>query len=88
MHDHLSLDINARAIVMTPLRGEFTAVNIVNFKEAMARGDSPLECLDQGEVTGQDDWADVATRETQPVKYWWGIFGRRIVSNGLAGVEK
>ena len=73
--DHLSLAAGARAIVMTPLRDDFTVANISTFQQAMARGDSPLTCVDQGEVFGQDDWA---LGGTDPVKYWWGMFARRM----------
>ena len=75
--EQLSLSHDARTLIMVPLRDDFTATSIGTLKEAMARQSSPLACIEQDEVSGQDDWSDASTGESQHIKYWWGMFRRR-----------
>ncbi|KAF4125149.1 putative methyltransferase [Geosmithia morbida] len=55
---HLSLDAEARAVIMVPLRDETTVRLLKDFKEAMAGLVTPLACDDgqEEELEGQDDW--------------------------------
>ncbi|SPO02344.1 related to putative N2,N2-dimethylguanosine tRNA methyltransferase [Cephalotrichum gorgonifer] len=78
LHDaiskQLSLGTDARAVVMVPKRDAVTLTLIDSFLALMATGEAPMDCLEHGELRGQDDWA---ADEDEEVKCWWGVFGRR-----------
>ena len=64
----------ARAVVMVPKRDSTTLGLIAAFREAMAGLDGPLLCVEEGQLTGEDDW-DLG-EESSRVDCWWGIFAR------------
>jgi len=70
----LALGTEARAIVMVPKRDQTTIGLLDSFKALMTQGEPPLECLEQGELEGEDDWD---ANDDEEVKCWWGIFARR-----------
>lgn len=70
---HLALGVDARAVVMVPMRDATTRGLKDLFVELMAGGGVPIDCVEQGELGGQDDWE----ADEDEVKCWWGVFGRR-----------
>ncbi|KAH9906525.1 putative methyltransferase-domain-containing protein [Xylariomycetidae sp. FL2044] len=75
IHQQLTDDERARAIVMAPERDPTTKKLITAFRSAMARGDSPLVVLEEHTLVGQDDWDE--DDGTSEVQCWWAVFGRR-----------
>jgi len=73
----MSLDGNARAVVMVPQRDATTIALSWVFREAMQNQAIPLACVEGGIVPGQDDWGE--DDETPQVACWWGVFQRRQV---------
>lgn len=76
--EQLSLDKDARAMVMVPQRDATTVKLLSTFREALASKDTPLDCLEEIVVAGQDDWGGDDDEEAAHVKCWLGIFGRRL----------
>ncbi|CAI4218902.1 unnamed protein product [Parascedosporium putredinis] len=72
--NQLALGGDARAIVMVPKRDQTTIGLLENFKTFMIQGEGALDCLEQGEIGGQDDWE---VNDDEDIKCWWGIFARR-----------
>ncbi|PKS08238.1 hypothetical protein jhhlp_005180 [Lomentospora prolificans] len=73
--NQLAFGGEARAIVMVPKRDEATIGLLGKFKELMtAQGEAALDCLEQGELGGEDDWE---ANDDEEIKCWWGIFARR-----------
>lgn len=71
---HLSLDSEARALVMVPQRDD-TAKRLINeFKATMLSLQPPLACCEEEDLAGQDDW--VENEEEGHVRCWLGIFSR------------
>lgn len=75
MEEHLSLDPEARAVVMVPQRDDTTVRLRDAFKAAMVALESPIFCDEEDELAGQDDW--VEDEEGGHVKCWLGVFSRR-----------
>lgn len=69
----LALGPDSRAVVMVPMRDATTRKLKDSFVELMAGGEEPIDCVEQGELGGQDDWE----ADEDEVKCWWGVFGRR-----------
>jgi hypothetical protein len=77
IQEQLALNSNARALIMVPQRDETTKGLLRALREELAGGVSPLLCLEESIVNGQDDWGDENDDdEMQHVGFWWGIFGR------------
>lgn len=74
--EQLSLDMDARAMIMVPQRDAITAKLLAAFKNEMASKSVPLICLEEAVVAGQDDWGSDED-ETGQVKCWYGVFGRQ-----------
>ena len=72
--NQLALGPDARAVVMSPKRDVVTEGLIRSFVGLMETGETPIDCLEQGELGSQDDWE----ADGQEVKCWWGVFGWRI----------
>jgi hypothetical protein len=61
---------------MVPQRDETTKSLLGDLREELARRVTPLACVEESVVAGQDDWGDENDDETQGTSFWWGIFGR------------
>lgn len=76
--ERLSLDEEARAMIMVPQRDAATVKLISTFKDNMASKKNPLVCLQETVVAGQDDWGGDEDQDAAHVKCWLGVFGRRL----------
>ncbi|KAF9875899.1 hypothetical protein CkaCkLH20_06831 [Colletotrichum karsti] len=74
-HEQLSLEEDARAVVMVPLRDETTKKLLKTFREVMSQQGRPLTCIEEGTLDGRDDWGEA--EEGSPVSCWWGVFARK-----------
>ena len=74
--DYLSVDADARALVMVPQRDETTIKLLAAFRSEMDAKTPQLYCLEESLVFGQDDWGE--GDEDEQVKCWLGVFGRRV----------
>ncbi|KAJ4297037.1 Protein-lysine N-methyltransferase rrg1 [Collariella sp. IMI 366227] len=75
--EQLALNLDARVLVMVPQRDETTKGLLQVLRQELAQRASPLLCVEESIVDGQDDWGeDHAGDDTPPVGFWWGIFGR------------
>ncbi|OHE97427.1 hypothetical protein CORC01_07209 [Colletotrichum orchidophilum] len=54
----LSIEDDARAVVMVPLRDETTKKLLKTFRDAMGSQGRPLNCIEEGTLDGQDDWGE------------------------------
>lgn len=75
--DQLSLDGEARAMIMVPQRDETTVMLRAILLERLASKGTPVVCLEQSVVSGQDDWGEDGDEEAGQVSCWLGIFSRR-----------
>lgn len=75
--EQLSLDDEARVMVMVPQRDAVTMKLVSRLREEMGSKNTPLECIEETVVAGQDDWGGDGDEEASQVKCWLGIFGRR-----------
>lgn len=57
---------------MVPLRDDITKGLRDSFRAGMASQKRPLVCVEEGILTGQDDWED--TEDETTIECWWGIF--------------
>ncbi|OLN84382.1 Protein-lysine N-methyltransferase EFM2-like protein 1 [Colletotrichum chlorophyti] len=73
--EQLSLENDARAVVMVPLRDETTKRLLKSFRDAMNNQALPLTCIEEGTLDGEDDWGEA--EEGSQVSCWWGIFARK-----------
>ncbi|CAH0014423.1 unnamed protein product [Clonostachys rhizophaga] len=71
---NLALDVDARAVVMVPQRDDTTKRLLGDFKKEMLELDTPLYCIEEDELAGQDDW--VEDEEGGNVRCWLGVFSR------------
>lgn len=78
--EQLSLDKDARAMVMVPQRDAVTAKLLSTFKESLAAMKTPLVCLEETVVAGQDDWGGDDDEDAANVKCWLGVFGRPLAA--------
>lgn len=76
--ERLCLDKETRAMVMVPQRDTATIKLISTFKENMASKKTPLVCLQETVVAGQDDWGGDEDEDAAHVKCWLGVFARRL----------
>jgi len=74
LHEQLSLSPSARAVVMAPLRDEATREFVSKFQEELCHQRQPLQCIEEGIVTGQDDWGE--DEDGQTVDCWWAVINR------------
>ncbi|AEO70250.1 uncharacterized protein THITE_2121426 [Thermothielavioides terrestris NRRL 8126] len=75
--EQLALSEHARLLVMVPQRDSTTERLLGTLKDELARRRSPLICLEENVVEGQDDWGDEhGDGESEAVGFWWGIFRR------------
>lgn len=75
--EQLSLDGDARVMVMVPQRDATTAKLLSALKIDMSSRQIPLICLEESVVAGQDDWGNDNDAEAGQLKCWHGIFGRQ-----------
>lgn len=75
IHSQLTLDDDARALVMVAQRDETTDRLLSSFKDEMSRQQHPLVCIEESIVPGQDDWDD--DDESAHIDCWWGVFRRQ-----------
>ena len=75
--EQLALNSDARVLVMVPQRDEITKGLLGTLRDELAQRPSPLLCLQESMVNGEDDWGDEHDDDgTQCVGFWWGVFGR------------
>ncbi|KAK0731428.1 putative methyltransferase-domain-containing protein [Lasiosphaeris hirsuta] len=72
----LSLDADARVLVMIPQRDDTTKRLTDALRVAMAAQDRPLVCVEEDMVAGEDDWAEGDQDDSTQRCFWWGIFRR------------
>ncbi|KAL2023668.1 hypothetical protein VTK56DRAFT_1825 [Thermocarpiscus australiensis] len=85
INEQLALNLDARVLVMVPLRDQKTKGLLGVLREELARQANPLPCLEESVVAGQDDWGgENDDDETAAVCFWWGIFGRDQSVSSLA----
>ncbi|KUI58667.1 Protein-lysine N-methyltransferase EFM2 [Cytospora mali] len=75
--EQLSMDPDARAMIMVPQRDATTIKLLSAFRNEMASKSAPLVCLEETVVAGQDDWGGGDDDESGRVKCWYGVFGRQ-----------
>ncbi|PSR87186.1 putative methyltransferase-domain-containing protein [Coniella lustricola] len=75
--EQLSYDQEARAMVMVPQRDATTVKLLSAFRLEMGAKATPLVCLEERIVAGQDDWGADDDEEAGHVKCWLGVFGRQ-----------
>jgi len=73
--EQLAMDGDAKAIVMVPLRDKTTLGLLATFRFLMSQGPHSLVCVEEGQLSGQDDWDD--GEDSSQVQCWWGIFSRQ-----------
>ncbi|KAI7782542.1 hypothetical protein LA080_013178 [Diaporthe eres] len=61
--EQLSLDTNARAMIMVPQRDAVTARLLSALREEMASKPTPVVCLEETIVAGRDDWGSSEDEE-------------------------
>ncbi len=64
---------------MVPQRDEITKDLIATFRAEMALQSTPMVCVEESIVPGEDDWGaagDEEDDETSRVGFWWGIYRR------------
>ncbi|KAK3329448.1 putative methyltransferase-domain-containing protein [Apodospora peruviana] len=68
---------DGRALVMVPQRDETTKKLLAALRTELTQQSSPLVCVEESIVAGEDDWDDNADHDdSEPVGFWWGIFKR------------
>ncbi|KAH8682184.1 putative methyltransferase-domain-containing protein [Xylariales sp. PMI_506] len=78
IQEHLKQEDEARVVLMVPLRDETTKRLLANLRHLLGQGDTPLVCLEEASLVGQDDWDD--GEDSDQVECWWGVFGAQIAS--------
>ncbi|KAK4242643.1 hypothetical protein C8A03DRAFT_39984 [Achaetomium macrosporum] len=74
--EQLALSSDARVLVMVPQRDDITKGLLRTLREELMRRPSPLLCLEERIVDGQDDWGEEhGDDDTQDVSFWWSLFG-------------
>lgn len=76
--EQLGYDKEARVMVMVPQRDATTVKLLSAFRTEMGAKDTPLVCLEESVVAGQDDWGGDEDDEAGHVKCWLGVFGRQL----------
>ncbi|KAF3764555.1 hypothetical protein M406DRAFT_291666 [Cryphonectria parasitica EP155] len=76
--EQLAFDADARVMVMVPQRDAVTIKLLSSFRTEMASKSTPLVCLEESVVAGQDDWGGDEDEEASHVKCWLGVFGRSL----------
>ncbi|ODA76107.1 hypothetical protein RJ55_08390 [Drechmeria coniospora] len=74
IEQHLALGDSSRAVVMVPLRDPATVCLLESFRKAVQDLETPLFCVQEDELAGQDDWTGDA--DGGRVRCWLGIFSR------------
>jgi hypothetical protein len=76
--EQLALNSSSRVLIMVPQRDEITKGLLKCLRKELVSRLSPLVCLEESMVQGQDDWGDEqhGESELQSVGFWWGVFGR------------
>ncbi|KAM0335347.1 hypothetical protein ACHAQA_000392 [Verticillium albo-atrum] len=72
--EHLSFELESRAVVMVPLRDEITKNLLKTFRALMESEPGVLSCVEEGTLHGQDDWGE--GDDSSSVTCWWGVFSR------------
>lgn len=75
IHEQMSLQPGARALVMVPLRDETTKKLLAAFCKELTHQSRPFVRVEASIEKGQDDWG--GDDEAQQVDCWWGIFRRQ-----------
>lgn len=78
--EQLSLDGEARAMIMVPQRDNVTVKLLAAFRYEMASKSIPLVCLEETVVTGRDDWGGHEDEEAGQIRCWLGVFGRLLAN--------
>ncbi|KAJ0122174.1 hypothetical protein J7T55_002686 [Diaporthe amygdali] len=81
--DQLSLDANARVVIMVPQRDAVTVNLLSMLRQELASKTTPFVCLEETIVPGRDDWGASEDEEAGHVKCWLGIFARQNVVNKI-----
>ena len=72
----LSLESDARLLVMVPQRDETTKGLTKSLRSKLEQASSPLTLVEDAMASGEDDWGEGETDEADRVGFWWGIYRR------------
>lgn len=66
---------------MVPQRDVVTVKLLSALRDELASKPTPIVCLEETTVAGQDDWGASEDEEAGQVNCWLGIFARRKLAN-------
>lgn len=73
----LSLESDARLLVMVPQRDETTKGLTKSLRSKLEQASSPLTLVEDAMAAGEDDWGEGGeTEEADRVGFWWGVYRR------------
>ncbi|EGO53051.1 hypothetical protein NEUTE1DRAFT_142879 [Neurospora tetrasperma FGSC 2508] len=76
INEQLSLESDARLLVMVPQRDETTKGLTKSLRCKLEQASSPLTLVEDAIASGEDDWGEGDTDETDRVGFWWGVYRR------------
>ncbi|EAA35775.2 hypothetical protein NCU02608 [Neurospora crassa OR74A] len=76
INTQLSLESDARLLVMVPQRDETTKGLTKSLRCKLEQASSPLTLVEDAIASGEDDWGEGETDETDRVGFWWGVYRR------------
>lgn len=76
INTQLSLESDARLLVMVPQRDETTKGLTQSLRRNLEQASSPLTLVEDAIASGEDDWGEGETDETDRVGFWWGVYRR------------
>ncbi|RKU48282.1 hypothetical protein DL546_007214 [Coniochaeta pulveracea] len=74
IHQQLSREDGARALVMVPLRDETTKRLLSVFRDRLTEDDRQIICVEEDTVPGEDDWDE--DDDSHALDCWWGVLRR------------
>jgi hypothetical protein len=74
VHQQLSREEAARALIVVPLRDETTKRLLSAFRDILADQERRIICVEEDIVPGEDDWDESDDGHT--LDCWWGVFKR------------
>lgn len=68
-------------MIMVPQRDAVTVKLLSALRDELASKPTPIVCLEEAIVAGQDDWGATEDEEAGQVNCWLGIFARQKLVN-------
>jgi hypothetical protein len=78
VHQQLSREEEARALIMVPLRDETTKRLLSIFRNKLAEEARQIICVQEDTVPGEDDWD--GDDDSHTLDCWWGVFKRSMTN--------